>query len=212
MEQTYSLSRPELLTITGNGRTWRGTNQEWFSDEWQRKAGCAPTAAALLVSYLAQTRPGCQGLYPSGSWQKDDVLALMEELWTYITPGRRGVNTLHIFTKGLAEFARKKGVELPFRDLDIPRFKIARPTADQCAAFLRAGLEADSPIAWLNLHNGGVKGLDSWHWVTIVALEHHSEGPLLCTILDGGRERKVDFRLWFQGTKAGGGLVYLPKA
>ena len=53
MERTYSLIHPDLLTITEGERTWRGADQEWFGDEWQRKAGCAPTAAAMLVSYPA---------------------------------------------------------------------------------------------------------------------------------------------------------------
>ena len=33
---------------------------------------------------------------------------------------------------------------------------------------------------------------------------------ILNNILDGGREYAVDFRLWFQSTRAGGGLIYVP--
>lgn len=207
MENTYTLSRPELLTVTEGDRTWQGADQLWYPDEWQRKAGCGPTAAALLTSYLAQTREPCAPLYPSGSWEKKDVLALMEELWRYITPGRHGVNTIHLFSKGFTLFAESKGVPLALRELDIPRFKVARPTVDQCAAFLRSALCADAPVAWLNLHSGQVEGLDDWHWVVVTGLEEHRDGPLLCTILDAGEEHTVDFRLWFQTTKAGGGLV-----
>ena len=112
MERTYSLIHPDLLTITEGERTWRGADQEWFGDEWQRKAGCAPTAAAMLVSYLAQTRPPCRPLYPSGSWERMDVTALMDELWAHVTPGKKGVNTLHLFTKGFAGFAAQKGVQI----------------------------------------------------------------------------------------------------
>ncbi len=136
-----------------------------------------------------------------------DVTALMDELWAHVTPGKKGVNTLHLFTKGFAGFAAQKGVQISLRTLDIPRFKLARPTVDQCAAFLRSALEADSPVAWLNLHSGEAKGLDDWHWVTVIGLEEHSDGPLLCTVLDGGREITADFRLWFRTTKLGGGLV-----
>lgn len=211
MVRTYALTRPELLDVTDEGQIFHGGDQEWYPEEWQRKAGCGPTAAASMVSYLAQTRPEYRALYPSGSWEKTDFLALMEEVWKHVTPGKRGVNTPHIFTKGLTEFAKEKKVSLPCRDLDVPRFKIARPTVDQCAAFLQAGLEQDSPVAWLNLHNGDVLGLDSWHWVVVISMELHSEGPILCTYLDGGKEKTADFRLWFHSTKAGGGLVYLPR-
>ena len=140
VERTYSLTRPELLGIIDGDKTWQGGDQEWFADEWQRKAGCGPTTGAHLISYLAQTRHELQALYPSCSWEKADFVKLMEQVWGHITPGRHGVNTLHIFTKGLASFAKERGLDLPIRDLDVPRFKIARPTVDQCAAFLRSGL------------------------------------------------------------------------
>lgn len=131
----------------------------------------------------------------------------MEEMWKFVTPGKHGVNTTHLFTKGLGAFAASKGVTLPLRELDIPRLRLARPTVDQCTAFLRSALGADQPVAWLNLHSGEVEGLDDWHWVTIIALEERRDGTELCTLLDSGKEYAVDFRLWFQTTKLGGGLV-----
>ena len=112
--------------------------------------------------------------------------------------------------RGLESYAREKGLELPIRELDVPALKSARPTVGQCAAFLRTALAADSPVAFLNLSHGLVKELDSWHWVTIVGLEQHGDGLMQTTILDGGREYAVDFRLWFQSTRAGGGLIYVP--
>lgn len=207
LEHFYGLSRPELLTITEGKKTWQGADQLWYADEWKQKAGCGPTAASVMASYLAQTRPSCAALYPSGSQAKADFTALMGELWQYVTPGKRGVNRPRLFAKGFHTFGAAKGVELPLRELDIPRFKLARPTADQCAAFLRSALSTDAPVAWMNLHRGEVEHLDNWHWVTIIALEERSDGALLCTFLDSGKELTADFRLWFQTTKLGGGLV-----
>ena len=207
LEHFYGLSRPELLTITEGKKTWQGADQLWYADEWKQKAGCGPTAASVMASYLAQTRPSCAALYPSGSQAKADFTALMGELWQYVTPGKRGVNRPRLFAKGFHTFGSAKGVELPLRELDIPRFKLARPTADQCAAFLRSALSTDAPVAWMNLHHGEVEHLDNWHWVTIIALEERSDGALLCTFLDSGKELTADFRLWFQTTKLGGGLV-----
>lgn len=207
MEQRYSLSQPDLFTLFEGDRTWRGADQEWYSDEWQRKAGCGPTAAAMVAFYLAETRSECLALYPSRSQRRKDILSLMGELWTHVTPGRMGVNTLSRFVRGFQSFLSEREVSIPLRTLDVPRFRIARPTASQCAAFLRTALAADSPVAWLNLHHGEVAELDSWHWVVITSMEQRSDGALLCTILDAGREFTVDFRLWFQTTRAGGGLV-----
>ena len=192
MEQIYGITSPELFTILDGDRAWRGADQEWYADEWQRKAGCGPTTASHLVSYLADTRPGWGDLYHSHSRRKRDFLALMNEMWEHVTPGRMGVNTLHAFVRGLESYAREKGLELPIRELDVPALKSARPTVGQCAAFLRTALAADSPV------------------VTIVGLEQHGDGLMQTTILDGGREYAVDFRLWFQSTRAGGGLIYVP--
>ena len=101
MEQIYGITSPELFTILDGDRAWRGADQEWYADEWQRKAGCGPTTASHLVSYLADTRPGWGDLYPSHSRRKRDFLALMTEMWEHVTPGRMGVNTLHAFVRGL---------------------------------------------------------------------------------------------------------------
>lgn len=212
MERVYGITDPERLTIREGERTWRGADQEWYGESWQRKAGCGPTCAALLLHYLAAAGPERKALCPKRASSRKDFVRLMDEVWKFVTPGRMGVNSLHPFSRGLAAYARERGVALPVRELDIPALKIARPTIDQCAAFLRTGLTADCPVAFLNLSAGQVKALDSWHWVTIIALEEHGEGPLLCTVLDGGKEITVDFRLWFQTTGRGGGLIYVPKA
>ena len=51
----HSLTHPERLTITGpQGETYQGGDQEWYRDLWQRRAGCGPTTAAALLSYLSQ--------------------------------------------------------------------------------------------------------------------------------------------------------------
>ena len=36
--------------------------------------------------------------------------------------------------------------------------------------FVRLGLDQDCPVAFLNLSNGRLTNLDSWHWVTITGL------------------------------------------
>ena len=48
---SHNLSQPERFTITGpQGETYRGGNQEWYRDLWQRRAGCGPTTAATLLA------------------------------------------------------------------------------------------------------------------------------------------------------------------
>ena len=59
METNYSISRPELLTVTQGSRSWQGADQLWYSDEWQKKAGCGPTTASGMASYRARARNDC---------------------------------------------------------------------------------------------------------------------------------------------------------
>ena len=64
----HSLTHPERLTITGpQGETYQGGDQEWYRDLWQRRAGCGPTTAAALLSYLSQTRPGLRPMVPAAA-------------------------------------------------------------------------------------------------------------------------------------------------
>lgn len=210
MGHIYSITHPELFIITDGNHTWCGADQEWYQNNWQRRAGCGATTAAHLLSYLAEVRPEWEFLYPAHSREQADFLAFMNKLWDYVTPGSMGVNTLHKFTSGVTVYARKKGVSLSFHDLNIPPAKTARPNIEKCAAFLRDAMEADRPVAFLNLSSGDVRGLDSWHWITIISMEEQADGPILCTALNGsGQKLTVDFRLWLQTSKLGGGMVYV---
>lgn len=212
MGETFQITRPELMTIElGEGKTCRGANQDWYGDDWQRRAGCGPTTASMLLYYLAATRPELHALYPSGSRDQKDFLALMEKVWGHVTPGKLGVNSLHMFTSGITSYARERQCTLHIRELDIPRFHLARPSFSQCAAFLRTGLSQDCPIAFLNFSHGLVPHLESWHWVPIITMEERHGGRVICTILDDGREREIDFRLWYQTSRTGGGLIYVTR-
>jgi len=212
LERKYALTRPELLFFElDRGKISRGADQEWYSTEWQRRAGCGPTTAATLLAYLSRTRPELCALYPSASRKKADFAAFMEMVWCHVTPGKLGLNSLRMFTEGVCSFACERQCVLHTRELDIPRLRIARPTFSQCAAFLRTGLTADCPVAFLNFSSGRVTHLDNWHWVPIINMEELPSGQTICTILNNGGERQIDFRLWYHTSRLGGGLLYIPR-
>lgn len=77
-----------------------------------------------------------------------------------------------------------------------------RPDYVTVSAFLTAALRADCPVAFLNLHQGKVKELDWWHWVTIIALDGRR-----ATLLDSGKELEIDLVLWLETTRRRGGFV-----
>ena len=71
-------------------------------------------------------------------------------------------------------------------------------------AFVQGGLDADCPVAFLNLSSGQTVGLDSWHWVTITGLQGEQ-----VIILDSGRVFSINLYVWYKTTTMRGGFVRL---
>jgi hypothetical protein len=75
--------------------------------------------------------------------------------------------------------------------------------------FIENALNQDSPIAFLNLGNGGAENLDSWHWVTVIGIER-TEDFSTATIdtLDDGLLKRVDLSKWYHNMSDAAGFVY----
>lgn len=202
MSDTLGLQRPAMLNIRGGGSVYHGGNQAWYPQPWQRQAGCGPTACANLLWYLVQTRPGTGVLCPWDASQKTGFLRLMEDVWRYVTPGSMGVNTTAIFTGGARRYGEERGVPLLAQDLTIPPLQSGARSWQKVAAFVGGALGRNLPVAFLNLSNGSLHNLDSWHWVTLVALRGEE-----AQIHDQGRSRWVALRQWLATSLIGGGFV-----
>ncbi len=189
-----------------------GFDQEWYKTKWQRSAGCGPTVAASLIYYLQCSTPGFKAeklneiKEPSLKLQK---LQLMEDVWKYVTPSLQGVNTTRTLYKGVLAYAMANGMNVGHVFIDVPRKKSLRPTFARLLSFIGEALDADAPVAFLNLHNGKEKLLYSWHWVTIIKLEYSEDGSAaFATIMDEGRLKRINLLQWFSKTKLGGGFVH----
>lgn len=205
---TYLLSHPEYFCLTArDGTTLYGADQDWYTDLWQRRAGCGPTTAATVLAYLSKVHPELEGLKPTGEATPEDFLTYMEAIWPYVTPGSRGLDKAESFTVGCRSFALSKGVVLQGEVLEIPsKVHGKRPDLARCRRFIARALKADCPVAFLNYSNGDVDDLDSWHWVPLVAMIE-GEDAAICTILDSGKEQVVDFALWLRTSFLGGALA-----
>ena len=204
---SHSLTRPEVLTLIGpGGETYRGGDQEWYPDLWQRRAGCGPTTAAALLAYLSQTRPALAPLRPLAGGTRTGFAQYMQALWPYVTPGARGLDKPESLVLGCRSFALSRGCRLEGEILKIPRRREDRHTPAACRDFLLRALDNDCPVAFLNYSNGSLPNLDSWHWVPLIALTEGEE-VLLCTVLDEGEEKVIDLALWLETTLLGGALA-----
>jgi hypothetical protein len=133
---------------------------------------------------------------------------LMNEMWNYVTPGPRGIPSTAMLGKGINKYLQENNLNIDLSFLDIPKKMQLRPDFNTVTEFLHKALDNDTPVAFLNLDNGEVKELYSYHWVTVISLEYSLNDNFAClNILDGGFEIKIDLFRWLTTTKSGGGFV-----
>lgn len=205
-----SVLHPDILKISEetSQTVHFGGNQEWYADERKRMAGCGPTCAANVTAYLALTQPKMRTLYTGQNMEKRQFTAHMEELYRFVTPGNMGLNRPEMFTRGVAAYAESRGVSLCAHLFEVRGNRNAnRPSADELADFVCAGLAANCPVAFLNLTKGRVKNIQGWHWITVTSAIK-SDGELFAYASDEGRQICFDLRLWYLSTRMRGGLIY----
>src|SRR5665648_604396 len=205
-----SISNLELLKFIDEGydNIYFGCDQEWYPTEWQKKSGCVLAAARNILLYLKYLKLNKGKVIKNNS--KEFALLQMEEVWRYITPSKDGISTTKIFCQEFDNYYKSKGLKITCYSFDIPKEKYLRPDFKEALHFIEDAMMADSPVAFLNLCNGDIQSLDSWHWVSIVSLEFDENGMAgNVEIVDEGIIKKIDFSLWYNTTKLGGGLVYV---
>ncbi len=202
MEGTRFLKHPEYLTVMDELEELHyGADQEWFPLLWQRKAGCGPTTASHLAVY------NCFSEHPI---RKSSMVDLMEQMWTHITPGIMGVHLVGQFSKGLQQYLDERGQSFQVDSLHVAKDRTKRVSFASIIDFIAHALHSDQPVAFLNLSAGGVKNLDSWHWVTIVGLESCAD-QVLIHVYDGGRQWVIDLKLWYETTTRSAGFACLQR-
>jgi len=200
-----SIAAPNLMNIINDaGEVYTGGSQEWYTDPWHKKSGCGPVAASNLMWYMMRkinVLPDCP--YYS------DYLNIMAEMFGFVTPTLKGVNSSAIFVPGILNYASKNNMQLKSHVLEIPKRKSIRPNDDGVKEFISDALKSDSPVAFLNLSNGTVSLLDNWHWVTIIAIDPET---MMIDILDYGKMLTLNISEWLKTSMLGGALVYLKEA
>lgn len=200
------LNNTNLLKIIdeNNNVAYYGCNQAWYSNIWKQKAGCGPSAFSNIFMYIFYNK-----LFSiSNSITKTKAVRYMDEIWRYITPSIRGVNTTKMMYDGAVEYVKSKGLYVNYFVLDIPQAKSIRPNIEQVIEFIINGLRADCPVAFLNLCNGEEKKLCRWHWVTITQIDAKDIDNTIICILDEGEILYINLSLWLRTTSLGGGFLY----
>ena len=197
----YALKNIELLKVVNpSGASTIGGSQLWYRERWPRISGCGPTAASNIIWYYARSRPKLCALCDVGGADRTHFLRLMDEMFTFVTPGVQGVNSAAIFSDGMARYGAAHGAKLKTHTLEAGRSADANTVRD----FIARALENDAPAAFLNLSNGMLDNLESWHWVTIIAMDE----SMTASIADQGRVLEIDLGRWLETSRLGGALVY----
>ncbi len=206
-ERILSIHQPDAFHIMdGSGRPSRGCDQDWYGSEWQRASGCGPSVASGILYYLHRTN---RIRLPFAVDGKSDCIGLMESVWKHVTPTSNGVDTVERFCIGVQDFTRSFARTLSCRTLEIPSKKAGRPELGEMTRFLTSGLLEDCPVAFLNLSSGRVRGIEGWHWMTVVALKTGPEpDDAQALIFDGTASIWIDLAKWHMTSALGGGFAY----
>ena len=188
----------ECLQVKRQYKTFYGFDQAWYRKIWRRTAGCGPTVATMSLVYLNH-RDDLGLSYRNQGY--NSIVDSVNQMWDYVTPGFKGLNTLELYEKGLHKLAEEHKLKLSFQKLKIDGDH--KPKVEDLSQFVTKGLQGDNPVAFLNWHNGHVKNLDNWHWVLIIAIEGNK---VYC--YDQGKKMTCDLKEWLSHTKKGGGLIY----
>jgi len=215
-----SIAEPDLMNITNTaGETFIGGSQDWYTDSWHKKSGCGPVAACNLMWYLFR-KNNLKSDYPDSSDYSDspaysgysgysDYLNIMTEMFGFVTPTFKGVDSSDIFVNGIMNYTSKHNIIIKPYTLEIPKKKGDRPNDDALKEFISTALKSDSPVAFLNLSNGTVSLLENWHWVTIIAIDPDT---MMTDIIDYGKIITINISEWLKTSMLGGALVYLKEA
>ncbi len=201
-----SINEPNFFANQYGSHMLYGYNQGWYHTTFKRMGGCGPTAAAMLLSYRYRNSP--QIKFPVKGSSREAVVRFMDEVWNYVTPGFMGLNTTEKFKNGVVKFSKNQQLDLTCQCLEIPSRQKNRLSWDGILQFLKEAISMDKPVAFLNLHAGTLRNLESWHWVVLIAVQEEKDDTI-AVCLDQGEQKNLKLSEWYKTTKKGGGFVVL---
>jgi hypothetical protein len=161
------MSEKELnfpMVYQGDTMVGYGGNQEWFSHDWKKKAGCGCTSGTNLAAYYASSRLEMAGIYDGNlkRFDRAEYVQAMEEMYTYMRPGLMGYPYVKKFGRQFAKFCREHGFEAE------ARFCHGFHSREEAMGFVKESIDGGDPVALLILfHRAHALKEDNWHWVTI---------------------------------------------
>ena len=181
-----------------------GGSQDWFTDFWMKRGGCAALTAVDSCLYLTREKQ-LTGLCPV------DAYALTEESYVqfgmimkpYISPRPMGVHKLEMYTEGFEQYLRERNCSA----VEMERYPMGTPTAE-AAERIRGQIDAGLPVPMLHLRPKTPRVDDyEWHWFLLIGCRDADSGLEVRTVTYGVCEWVPLQDLWHETDAANGGLI-----
>ena len=158
-----------------------GGNQDWFLDSWAKKAGCASVLGSNMYAYYMNIEES----------QKDEFLSMMNDLYSYMTPGRMGFPFFYKFAHQFVNRMEKENVHLT------PKYLKKSKSVDSSIRFVKKSIDQKHPVGVLILsHRAKELEDDNWHWICITGYEIR-ENKTMIVFSDCGVRRQIDATILF---------------
>ena len=136
---------------------------------------------------------------------KSGYIGFMKKVYRFLYP-RIGGLMADQFLEGIGGLAEEYSLPIAAECLRVPIARSVRPSFADAASFISSSLEADIPVAFLILSGGGVAKLDTWHWVTVLAIDEETK---CVQVLDNTEVFWADISAWLGSSIMGGSFVRL---
>lgn len=184
----FALSHSEeFVRIKDKDINYYGGNQNWF--EWRDDevksfvatfSGCGSVAISNILAYLSKGYEKYKGLCTCISFEKEEYLNYMKDIYTYTKPFHMGRISFGIFSARMMRRRVKRLSKAYNTELDIVIAK-KYDDFDYLCNYISETLKNDLPIAMLIGRNGKEmniyyaasdikKGEFMYHWVTITEI------------------------------------------
>jgi|GEM_PF-1511758 len=167
--------------------------------------GQESAANATGIESNTVTEAGSNTVTETGPNTKDGYLEFMKKVYRFMYPRIGGLMSGDFLT-GMGELSGEYGLPFETERLPIPISLAKRPAIAEVCSFIGDSLKDDIPVAFLILSNGCVEKLDTWHWVTILAIDEETRHV---QIVDNCEVFWADLGMWLDTSIMGGAFVRL---
>jgi len=183
-----------------------GGQQDWFSDLWMYKGGCAAITACEMSIYMAMFK-GKTSLYPYDIdlVSKEDFIKFGMLMKPYLKPRISGIKTLQTYIDGFKKYLCSAGQDqISLIGLD------GGESIEKAKISIKLSIDNGIPIPYLLLlHKKKIFKDFNWHWFLLTGYQEY-DGDFKVKVVTYGKYFWFSLKeLWNTGYSEKGGMIFL---